>query len=280
MSTLHRRVVVIPIRLCAIIIAFSALLFSGAVDNHLVYSIPSDAKKTGPFPFKAGSGSHVYRFYSKVNSLVGIDIVNKGKIVESILIKDHERHGVRRMWNQSGILILEEYYNHGVMHGIFRRWDDFGKPIGNWEMKNGTGKMILFYSHGCLREIREYKNNITDGLAVEFYPNGKMKNLGFYNSISLSGDYYEFGPKGMLTTIRLFNGPQIEIDDFDNYRVLGWYILGKAVSIEKYKIELNGGMTLFPLCVDYSKCLDQELDEIERLQQKYNSLPLWSVPVD
>jgi hypothetical protein len=56
-----------------------------------------------------------------------------------------------RTWHRNGALASEERYRDGVLHGICRQWDDAGRLLGEFEMKNGTGFQREWHGNGRLK---------------------------------------------------------------------------------------------------------------------------------
>lgn len=49
-----------------------------------------------------------------------------GQIKRETFYKNHQRHGLERLWNQKGVLIDEGSYYKGVPIGLHRQWYEDG----------------------------------------------------------------------------------------------------------------------------------------------------------
>jgi hypothetical protein len=48
-------------------------------------------------------------------------------------------HGVHRQWHPNGVLAMETPYDHGIIDGTFKQWNDKGELIVQCEITKGTG---------------------------------------------------------------------------------------------------------------------------------------------
>src|SRR5580698_7650877 len=48
-------------------------------------------------------------------------------------------HGVMREWHPNGVLAHEIPYDHGLIDGVEKYWNDHGELYDSFEIKNGTG---------------------------------------------------------------------------------------------------------------------------------------------
>lgn len=60
-------------------------------------------------------------------------------------------HGSRRTWHPDGRLASEEFYEHGRLHGLCRQWNQRGKLLGSYLMKQGTGIQREWFPDGQLQ---------------------------------------------------------------------------------------------------------------------------------
>lgn len=66
-------------------------------------------------------------------------------------LRDGKRRGVVRTWHRNGLLASEERYRGGLLHGVCRQWDEAGRPLGEFEMKSGTGLQREWHDNGRLK---------------------------------------------------------------------------------------------------------------------------------
>jgi len=48
-------------------------------------------------------------------------------------------HGLHREWHSNGVLAMETPYDHGIIDGTVKQWNDKGELIAQCEIKRGTG---------------------------------------------------------------------------------------------------------------------------------------------
>ena len=88
------------------------------------------------------------------------------------------RHGVQREWYEDGRPKSEEPYRSGLMHGLFKYWDEQGRLIGCYRMVDGTGVRKIYFPNGRLREEYHYRSGEFDGPHYQFHDNGQIWSMG------------------------------------------------------------------------------------------------------
>lgn len=74
-----------------------------------------------------------------------------GQLREKLPVTRGRRHGVARTWHPNGILATEQHYKNGLLHGRCLQWDEAGKLLGEFVMRDGTGVQREWHDNGQLK---------------------------------------------------------------------------------------------------------------------------------
>jgi len=71
-----------------------------------------------------------------------------------LMLEEHFRqgrlHGRRRTWHRNGQIAEEGFYRDGRLHGLCRQWNENGRLLGSFRMKHGTGTQRSWHDNGRL----------------------------------------------------------------------------------------------------------------------------------
>ena len=122
-------------------------------EDHLKYSIPSDAEKRSSVRLEIVDGVEIKterdEFFLK-STKVGERVRGDGSLRETPY-KDGSKHGVSRAWHQS-TLVEERPFKDGKLHGVCRQWDLQGRFLGSFWMNMGTGILKQWSESGTREE--------------------------------------------------------------------------------------------------------------------------------
>lgn len=108
-----------------------------------------------------------------------------GQLREKSPVTRGRRHGVARTWHPNGILATEQHFKNGLLHGRCRQWDEAGKLLGEFVMRQGTGVQREWHDNGQLKiEVSTVEGQfcgrnriwLRDGTLISerFYVNGSQ----------------------------------------------------------------------------------------------------------
>lgn len=69
---------------------------------------------------------------------------------EGELLEGKVPHGLHRDWHPNGVLAEEVPYNHGIIDGTVKQWNDKGELIAQCEIKRGNGVLRQWTPFGWL----------------------------------------------------------------------------------------------------------------------------------
>ncbi len=106
--------------------------------------------------------------------------------------------GIKRFYNNNGVLDLEITYKDGRKEGITRNYYENGTLMNEKTYKNGKLEGLLkdYYRNGNLQLEAHYKNGMEEGIAKFYYETGNLRNEGNYKNgkpEGLAKIYYETG---------------------------------------------------------------------------------------
>ena len=137
------------------IIAIGAVVAQTDV-SYLQYDIPKTAKKIGPFnePRLRATG---YNYIIPGNDpsspiLVGQELYLGKSLVSRTSFLNGKKHGIHREWYSDGKLKIEEPYRNGLLNGTVKCWAENGILVGQYEIVDGTGREISYYSNGHIEK--------------------------------------------------------------------------------------------------------------------------------
>jgi antitoxin component YwqK of YwqJK toxin-antitoxin module len=163
--------------------------------------IPLDLVKheTG---FRSGCPGYSYCDPITSEEIVEEEMYWSGKqIKRRTFFKNGEKHGLESSWWTNGQLIAEASYNHNVLDGTFKRWDENGKLLDTFQMKNGTGIMKEYYPNGKIKDQRPLKLGQRDGVLVMYHDNGSILSFAHAVDGKLEGPAVSYFYHGNLSGI-------------------------------------------------------------------------------
>ena len=89
---------------------------------------------------------------SKPKTEVRRTFYRKGIIVLEQRFRAGRLHGLHRFWHRNGQLAEEYPYRNGLLHGICRQWNENGKLLGSYRMEHGTGTQKSWHDNGRLKQ--------------------------------------------------------------------------------------------------------------------------------
>jgi antitoxin component YwqK of YwqJK toxin-antitoxin module len=114
-------------------------------------------------------------------------LFNAGKLVEKGNFADDLQDGVRQLFNEKKIVVVEEAYEKGKLRHR-KTFFENGKLQSEGQYDAAVamaGEWKYYYQNGNPKEIVTFKNNIEDGVFKEYYENGKLKAEGSYIPLEL-----------------------------------------------------------------------------------------------
>jgi len=87
---------------------------------------------------------------SKLKTVVQRTYFRPGIVMSEEPYVGGQLHGPRREWHRNGQLAEERIYRHGLVHGLCRQWNAAGKLLGSFPMVNGTGVQKTWHDNGRL----------------------------------------------------------------------------------------------------------------------------------
>lgn len=76
----------------------------------------------------------------------------KGIIVLEQRFRAGKLHGLHRFWHRNGQLAEEYPYRNGLLHGLCRQWNEDGRLLGSYRMEHGTGWQRSWHDNGRLKQ--------------------------------------------------------------------------------------------------------------------------------
>ncbi|WP_218598749.1 toxin-antitoxin system YwqK family antitoxin [Polaribacter sp. NJDZ03] len=157
-----------------------------------------NGKEVGVFKFyDITSSAHpviIKTFYKNSDSLYVKFFTLKGKIETEGVLKGKDRVGNWKYFYPDGIIMSEENYKKGKLHGAQIIYYQDGQVTEFSNYKNGLldGVKTTYASNGVLIEELTYKNGELTGLAKYFELDGKLLETGNYkNGIRVGNwEYY------------------------------------------------------------------------------------------
>lgn len=85
---------------------------------------------------------------------------------------------------------------------------DYGNQTVSTSYEHGkrNGKEIVIFKNGDTSIIRDYKNDLLDGLTITFYPHNKIGSMGTYEEGFRVGSFKNFDTSGNLQVETFFDG--------------------------------------------------------------------------
>lgn len=103
-------------------------------------------------------------------------------------------------------ILLESYYDKGLLEGVVREFSIEGKLIAATFYKEGKkeGRALLYSPKGEIIHSAYFKNDKLEGAAESFYPDGSTKERAFYLDGLLHGEKRRFYPNGAVELIECY----------------------------------------------------------------------------
>lgn len=158
-----------------------------------------------------------------------------GQVIETVEItkEDGKKNGIRKKYDDKGILTLEETYKADVLEGKRTFFYENGQPkeVETYENDVLVGVVIAYDKKGNIRNKTPYVNksgrSILEGVAERYYANGQLLEKVTFVQNVLNGpfeEYYENGqPKAKGVFVEDRFGEQAEqgiLEMFDSTGVL------------------------------------------------------------
>lgn len=98
---------------------------------------------------------------------------------------DDMEHGHCQTWNEQGVLLSDNHYQHGNFEGEQKTFTPQGSPESVEQWKDGKRDGVLkLWDQGVLVREFHYRAGRLDGAGLIYYPNGSIKaEMGFHNSL-------------------------------------------------------------------------------------------------
>lgn len=111
---------------------------------------------------------------------------DKGVLIAEENYVAGELHGERKLYNEQGIVVIREQYKNNEFEGEYRNYHDDGTLKQQGKYINGAMNETwkAYYPNGSLREVVTFVENQENGPFREWYETGKPKASGTY----LNGD--------------------------------------------------------------------------------------------
>jgi hypothetical protein len=104
---------------------------------------------------------------------------DNGKIRCIRPLVDGVPHGIHQEWYPNGVLKEETPFNHGIIDGTVKYWDDKGKLLGASEINNGTGVLHYWISEQEMRGEGSYVDGKLTGRWVS-YLGGELGRIQYW----------------------------------------------------------------------------------------------------
>lgn len=135
------------------------------------------------------------------NNLISDTLIKyygSGSVSEKSLFKAGIQDGPRRVFFESGPLMILEHYVNGKFEGLYQSFYENGtmKEEGQYVNDRMTGKWTYYYDTGELKEEVYFENNEEHGPFVSYYKSGKLKATGTYAHGLKTGGWKYFDEDG------------------------------------------------------------------------------------
>lgn len=147
-------------------------------------------------------------------------------------------HGVRKRYNNSGILRKIIHYENGKQHGETAKYYDDGITIENIKTYvNGhlEGMVKRFNKSGILISKANYKNNLVQGMRYLYFGNGSLKQTDIFVNGIRNGEFITYNGQGY----KLLKG-EFKNDVIDGYVCKYW----SEREILEQRTEYHSGMLI------------------------------------
>lgn len=206
---------------------------NGAVTNTGHYK---NGNMDGEWKFFNELGEQTSLLHYKNNELEGKRVTyNHGFVSYESNYKEGQRSGVQYIYGADKQLAVVLYFDAGILMSYTYEGKD-GKLLPNIEMKNGSGKLISYYSNGQKSAELNYQQSLMEGKQIFYYSNGNVaEERNFINS-DYNGVYKEYHPNGKVKMISNYKDDELhglhqEFDDAGNLIISKNYFFGELHGI-------------------------------------------------
>jgi antitoxin component YwqK of YwqJK toxin-antitoxin module len=258
--------------------------------SYLSYDIPKNAVKKTPFSDRGDRAETIKYSDPATDELVASERIlpQSHRRIQLELFKAWELHGVQREWYDDGKPKSESPYKNGVMHGLFKRWDEKGNLVACYKIVSGSGIEKVYYSNGRLMQEVQYRENVRNGLCYQLYDNGQMMSVGTCTngrpSAGVGIDYY---PSGEISDVACHDEKGQPIGPFARFapdgkldRDVTYFLDGMTVTKDQYLQHSKADPKLPKVENDPQRYKGMEDDRIKRIVAEYKvTLPV-KIPLE
>ena len=90
------------------------------------------------------------------------------------------RHWIVENWHPNGVKISEIPVRNGTVEGKAKFWNAKGEPIGDYEIRDGTGIEKDWHSDGTLRAETPWREGKEHGRARTFFSSGELGSESYW----------------------------------------------------------------------------------------------------
>ncbi len=130
-----------------------------------------------------------------------------GKVSEKTLFVNGQQNGERRVYFESGALMIVEHYAEDQFEGPYASFYENGqqKEEGMYVKNVMDGKWKYYYDTGEVKEVVTFANNEENGEYQSFYKSGKVKAAGAYSHGIKSGSWKSYDEEGKMISEENFD---------------------------------------------------------------------------
>lgn len=151
-----------------------------------IYTSLGDTLVTEAFYFRGGYASYNRYFYPD------------GSLMAEGYYLDKQKDSVWKMYSRSGVLIREERFEKGLLHGRRSLYDADGKLLEDQHWFRGLRNGSWFVHDEKGYQLSTYKLNITHGDYTALYPDSTRFIEGYYDEGVKEGVWRFYLPSGTL----------------------------------------------------------------------------------
>jgi hypothetical protein len=96
------------------------------------------------------------------------------------VLADGAPHGLHRHWHPNGVLAMEVPYDHGIIDGMVKQWNDKGKLVATSELKKGTGVLRTLHSEQGLDGEMTYVDGKLTGRQLTYFDDGELAGATYW----------------------------------------------------------------------------------------------------
>lgn len=159
-----------------------------------------------------------------------------GSIQERMFYVDGKLHGKYEKFGSNG-MDLVGHYKHGMKHGKFVSYDEFGQKewISHFFNDELNGVCEAWYKNGERKHVCNYSKDVLDNKFIAYHENGKMAVCGWYIKGKLNGDYKSWYDNGNLMLECCYyddklHGEYILYDENGDKKIECYYETGQLIN--------------------------------------------------